>query len=143
VHVERAHSDRARSASRRTTKLPFSSLIRDHPGRLKAAETITPECSRVLVKDAGRIRRQDPPGPQKHLRLQLPRSPCGKSGKGPEGFGRLGLCNDAFKNSGHTPQIDPVEDRSCVRWRLLESEQQEKSGRPYRPTCKQPVAGPL
>ena len=88
-----------------------------------------------LVKDAERIRRQDSPRPHKHLSFQSPRSPCGKSGKGPEGFGRFGLRNDAFQDLRCAPHIDPVEDRSCVCWRLLESEQQEKPGwsRPAHP----------
>ena len=32
-----------------------SRLIGDYPGRRKAAETVLPECGRVLVKDADRI----------------------------------------------------------------------------------------
>ncbi|NGZ98831.1 MAG: hypothetical protein CV089_22430 [Nitrospira sp. WS110] len=34
------------------------SLLGDYPGRLKAAETVLPECGQVLVKDVERTRRQ-------------------------------------------------------------------------------------
>ncbi len=85
------------------TRLPFSSLIGDDPGRLEAAETVSPECGRVYVKDAERIRRQERPRPLEHFISQLPRSPPGKSGKSPEGFGRFGLFNDAFQDASVPP----------------------------------------
>ena len=73
-----------------------SRLVGDDSGCRQPINTVLPECGRIIVKDAGRIRRQDPPRPHKHLSFQLPRSPSGKSGKGPEGFGRFGPRNDAF-----------------------------------------------
>lgn len=64
-----------------------------HPRPLEPAETVLPESGRILFKDSDRICLQDPPPVHKHLSFQLPRGPCGKSDKSPEGFGRLGLCN--------------------------------------------------
>src|SRR6266850_7242857 len=122
---------------------PFSSLIGDHPRPLQPAYTVLPKFGRVLVKDADRIRRQSRPSPLEHFEFQLPRSPPGESRESPEGFGRFRLRNDAFQDLRCAPHIDPVEDRSCVCWRLLEPEQQKKVGWLDRPTSKQPIAGPL
>src|SRR5262249_5271774 len=119
------------------------SLIGDDPGRLEAAETVQPESGRILVKDAEGIWRQGRPCPLEHLIFQLPWGPTGKSGKSPEGFGRFGLRNDAFQHTGCAPDIDPVEDRSHVRCRLLESREQEKTGWLDWSTLKQPMGGPL
>ena len=47
------------------------------PSALEAAETVLPECGQTLVKDADRIRRQDPPRAHYQLSFQLPRSPSG------------------------------------------------------------------
>src|SRR5262245_23723855 len=118
-------------------------LIGDDPERLEAAETVQPECGRILVKDAERIWQQGCPCPLEHLIFQLPWGPPGKSGKSPEGFGRFGLRNDAFQDVRCAPDIDPVEDRSHVRCRLFESREEEKTRWLDWSTLKQPVGGPL
>src|SRR6185295_13413217 len=120
-----------------------SRLVGDDSWRLQPADTVQPECAWVLVKDAERICRQDPPRAHKELSFQLPRSPSGRSGKRPEGFGGLGLCNHALQEARCSSYIHPVEDRSCICVRLHESEQHEKIGGVYRPTRKYPVGGPF
>jgi hypothetical protein len=118
-------------------------LIRDHPGCLEATDTILPEYGRISVKHTDRIRWQDPPRAHKQLSFQLLGSPSGRSGKGSEGFGGFGLCNDVLQGARRPPHIDPIEDRPCISWRLLESEQQEKTALFNRPTRKHTIPGPL
>src|SRR5262249_38622917 len=114
-----------------------------HPGRLKPANTVLPECGWVLVKDFARIRRQDRPGPLVHFRFQLPGSPPRKSGICPESFCRFGLRNNAFHDPKVASHINPIKDRSKTYRRLSKSDQQEKAGWFDRPSSKQPMCGPL
>ena len=44
--------------------------------------------------------------------------PAGRSGKSPEGFGRIGLSNDAFQDRRCAHQMDYGEDRPRVYRRL-------------------------
>ena len=74
------------------------SLMGNDSWRLKSAEAVLPESGWVFVKDVERLRRHYRPRPLPHFKCQLPRSPPGRSGKSPEGVGRVGLCHEAFQN---------------------------------------------